>query len=130
MAEGWTRHLWGETIEPYSAGVEAHGMNHHAVKVMKEAGVDITSQYSKLVEDLEGIDFDVMITLCDNAKKRCPYFPSNSVLIHHGFDDPFDARGSEEEILSVYRKVRDQIKAYVETFGQILNDLKKSNFKH
>ena len=113
MAEGWTRHLWGERIVPYSAGVEVHGMNPYAIEVMKEAGVDITSQNSKHIDDLKGIDFDLMITLCDHARERCPYFPSDTEIIHRGFEDPADAYGSDEEILDVYRKVRDQIKDFI-----------------
>src|SRR4030042_1657212 len=111
MAEGWTRHLFGKVIEPYSAGVQAHGMNRYAIQVMQEAGVDITSQYSKHVNELKGIDFDLMITLCDSAKERCPYFPSGAKKLHHSFEDPYDASGSDEEILIVYRRVREQIKS-------------------
>jgi arsenate reductase (thioredoxin) len=122
MAEGWARYLLGNIIEPYSAGVEAHGMNKHAVKAMKEAGVDITSQYSKHINELKGIDFDLMITLCDSAKENCPFFPTNAKKIHHSFEDPWDATGTEEEIMSVYRRVRDQIKTYIENLLGLLKN--------
>jgi len=122
MAEGWTRFLLGDKVEPYSAGVEAHGMNRFAMKVMREAGIDISSQHSKVVEEVIDINFDFVITLCDNAKKRCPHFPYNAKLIHHGFEDPYNATGSQEEIMKVYRKIRDQIKIYVEKLPDTLKN--------
>ncbi len=116
MAEGWTRHLHGDTIEPYSAGLETHGLNPLAVKVMAEAGVDITSQVSQLVTDLPVQDFDLVITVCGYADAHCPYFPGPT--IHHGFDDPPQLAAkarSEEEALVYYRRVRDEIRDYLTT---------------
>ncbi|MBU1627534.1 arsenate reductase ArsC [bacterium] len=119
MAEGWTRHLWGKLVEPYSAGVEVHGLNRYAILVMQEAGVDITSQYSKHVNELKDFEFDLMITLCDSARERCPYFPSRVKKLHHSFEDPYNAIGSEEEIISVYRRVRDQIKNFIQILPEL-----------
>ena len=88
MAEGWARHLKGGQIEPYSAGIEAHGLNPDAVRVMAEAGVDISGQRSKLVGELSGVDFDYVVTVCDNAHESCPLFPGKAKVVHVGFDDP------------------------------------------
>jgi len=88
MAEGWTRHLKGDVIDAYSAGVEPHGMNLRAVKVMAEAGVDISGQASKHIDTLQGIEFDYVITLCDQANESCPFFPGKTRRLHMGFDDP------------------------------------------
>lgn len=117
MAEGWARSLKGKEIEPYSAGVEAHGLNPRAVAVMAETGVDISSHYSKRVDELEGIDFDNVITLCDDARESCPLYLGTGKLVHHGFDDPpslAQEAKSEEEALRHYRRVRDEIRAFVE----------------
>ena len=88
MAEGWTRHLLADRVEPYSAGIETHGLNPDAVRVMAEAGVDISSQHSKLVDDLRGVDFDYVVTVCDHASESCPVFPGRAKVVHHSFDDP------------------------------------------
>lgn len=123
MAEGWTRKLKGDSIEPYSAGIEPHGMNALAVAVMKEAGVDIGGQRSKRVDELSGITFDYVVTVCDQANEACPLFPGRAKIVHTGFDDPprlaRDAR-SEAEALSHYRRVRDEIRAFVESLPQRL----------
>jgi len=117
MAEGWTRHLLAGRVEPFSAGVETHGLNRKAVAVMAEAGVDISMQRSKLVSELAEINFDYVITLCGDARENCPVFPGKARVFHHGFDDPprlaQNAR-SEEEALGHYRRVRDEIRAFVE----------------
>lgn len=121
MAEGWTRHLKGGQIETYSAGIEPHGLDAYAVTVMAEAGVDISSQKSKHISELKSLPFDYVITVCDNAQERCPIFPGPARVIHHGFDDPPRlARGSRslEETLNHYRRVRDEIKAFVETLPE------------
>jgi arsenate reductase len=124
MAEGWVKHLKGDVIEPYSAGIEAHGLNPNAVKVMAEASVDISSHRSKLVDDVIGIDFDYVITICDDANENCPIFPGNAKVVHIGFDDPprlaKEAR-TEEQAMNCYRKVRDEIKAFVQTLPGALN---------
>jgi arsenate reductase len=118
MAEGWARHLKGDSIEPYSAGIEKHGMNPHAVKVMAEAGVDITKQFSKTLDDLAGVDFDYVVTVCGHANEHCPLFPGQAKVVHVGFEDPpklTKELPDGEAKLAVYRRVRDQIRAFVET---------------
>jgi arsenate reductase (thioredoxin) len=118
MAEGWARHLKGDTIEPYSAGIEAHGLNPDAVRVMAEAGVDISGQQSKQIGELRGVDFDYVVTVCGRAHETCPVFPEITSVVHVGFDDPpslaADAK-TESERLAPYRRVRDEIRAFVET---------------
>lgn len=115
MAEGWTRQLGSDRAEPYSAGIEAHGLNPLAVAGMKEAGVDISSQRSKLVAEILDIPFDLVVTLCSDAEANCPIFPGKVRVIHHGFDDPSGATGTEEERLAVFRRVRDEIRNFVES---------------
>ena len=121
MAEGWARHLKSEIIEAYSAGIEKHGVNPLAVRVMAEAGVDISRQTSKLIDELPTRDFDYVITLCDHASESCPFFPGKTV--HRSFPDPprlaAKAR-SEEEALVFYRLVRDQIKEYIASLPESL----------
>jgi arsenate reductase len=116
MAEGWARHLKGDEIEPYSAGIEAHGLNLDAVRVMAEAGVDISGHRSKPVGEVRGVDFDYVVTVCGHASENCPMFPGEARIIHVAFDDPprlaANAR-TEEERLAPYRRVRDEIKAFV-----------------
>ena len=118
MAEGWAHQLKGGQIEPYSAGIEAHGLNPDAVRVMAEAGVDISGQRSKLVSELAGTEFDYVVTVCDNAHESCPLFPGKAKVVHVGFDDPprlaADAL-TEQERLALYRRVRDDIRAFVES---------------
>ncbi|MCY3019151.1 MAG: arsenate reductase ArsC [Planctomycetota bacterium] len=117
MAEGWARHLGGAAIEPYSAGIEARGLDPRAVKVMAEAGVDISGQRSKRVDELKGLQFDCVVTVCGHAGEPCPVFPAKTKVVHVGFDDPpklaQDAK-SEDEALAHYRRVRDEIGAFVE----------------
>ncbi|MFO7610559.1 MAG: arsenate reductase ArsC [Candidatus Krumholzibacteriia bacterium] len=116
MAEGWARALKSDVLEVWSAGVETHGLNPHAVQVMAEAGVDIAHQRSELVDDLMGVGFDVVVTVCDNAHESCPVFPGRAPIVHRGFDDPprlaRDA-ATAEEALAPYRRVRDEIRAFV-----------------
>lgn len=117
MAEGWARALKGGQIEPYSAGVRAKTLDPRAERVMVEAGVDISAQRSKHINELGGIVFDYVITVCDRARESCPVFPGRTKIVHVGFDDPpFLARDaeSEEDALAHYRRVRDEIKAFVE----------------
>jgi arsenate reductase len=121
MAEGWTRHLKGNLIEPYSAGIEVHGLNPNAVKVMAEAGVDISGHRSKHLDELQDIAFDTVVTVCDHANESCPFFPGNVKRAHRGFDDPPRlARGAktEEEALDHYRRVRDEIRRFVESLPE------------
>lgn len=117
MAEGWVRHLLGDELEPYSAGVETHGLNPSAVRVMQEAGVDISSQRSKTLADLGESHFDWVVTVCDSARESCPVLPGKALQLHAGFDDPPRlAAGAvtEEEALGHYRRVRDEIRRFVE----------------
>ncbi len=118
MAEGWARALRSGTIEAYSAGIEAHGLNPMAVRVMAEAGVDISGQRSKKVDELSAEDFDLVVTVCGRANEACPaWLGGKAKGVHAGFDDPPAlARGAktEEEALAHYRRVRDEIRAYVE----------------
>ncbi|MCA1786737.1 MAG: arsenate reductase ArsC [Desulfobacteraceae bacterium] len=121
MAEGWTRHLKNDVIEVFSAGVETHGVDPRAVAVMKEAGVDISDHRSKHVTEFQEKEMDVVITVCDHAKESCPYFPLAGKKIHQGFADPpvlakevENRGGGENEQLDCYRKVRDEIRDFVE----------------
>jgi len=123
MAEGWTRALKDDLIEAYSAGIEKHGVNPLAVKVMAEAGVDISRHKSKTVDELAGREFDFVITLCGHAHEHCPVFPGRARLIHAGFDDPPElaaGAATEAEALPHYRRVRDQIREYVERISEVL----------
>jgi len=125
MAEGWTRRLKSDAIEPYSAGIETHGLNPNAVKVMAEAGVDISGQRSKHVKDLPGIEFDYVITLCDRVAEHCPFFPGKAKILHFGFEDPpklAQNAKTQREALNCYRRVRDGIKAFVEKLPQVLEN--------
>ena len=118
MAEGWARHLKGNLIEAHSAGVEPHGVNPLAVRVMAEAGVDISRQPSKHVDALAGVPLDYVVTVCDHAHETCPLFPGHTRVVHVGFDDPprlAKSAKSEDEALAHYRRVRDEIRAFVET---------------
>ena len=128
MAEGWARALKGDVIEAYSAGTEPHGMNPLAVRVMAEAGADIARQWSKHVNDLKDVPFDYVVTVCDHANETCPVFPGKVKRVHVGFDDPPRlARGatSEEEALGHYRRVRDEIGAFVRTLPEALGRAKQ-----
>jgi arsenate reductase (thioredoxin) len=116
MAEGWCRHLKSNLIEPFSAGIEKHGLNPYAVKVMAEAGVDISGQKSKLVTELGNIKFNYVITVCGHADENCPVFAGNATIIHIGFDDPpkMAEKFSDDDLkLDCYRKVRDQLKKFI-----------------
>ncbi len=123
-AEGFARALKSDRFEAFSAGTVKHGLNPSAVKVMAEAGVDISSQYSKTVEDLKDERFDYVITVCGAAHETCPFFPGGGKVVHHGFDDPpalaKEAR-TEEEALSHYVRVRDEIRAFIETLPEGLS---------
>ena len=127
MAEGWTRHLKGEQIEAYSAGIKTHGLNPHMVKVMTEVGVDVTSQKSENIRDFADTQLDVVVTVCGHAHETCPVFPANCKVVHSGFPDPpkmakelAEKGASEDEQLECYRKVRDEIESYVESLPHSL----------
>ena len=118
MAEGWARYLKNDVLEPYSAGVEKHGMNPHAVKVMAEAGVDISNQHSKTPADIGSVQFDYVVTVCGHANEHCPVFSGRAKVVHIGFEDPPKLTKhlpDGEEKLAVYRRVRDEIRRFVET---------------
>lgn len=121
MAEGWARHLFSESLEAWSAGVSPYRLDPRAVTVMAEAGVDISRQRAKHAVSLLDRTFDLVVTVCDNAAEFCPVFPGEARVIHHGFDDPprlaLTAQ-TEAEALAHYRRVRDEIKRYVETLPQ------------
>ncbi|HAM36102.1 MAG TPA: arsenate reductase [Elusimicrobia bacterium] len=121
MAEGWAKALKSAEVEAYSAGVEPKGLHPLAVKVMAEAGVDISEQRSKHVRTLKDIPFDYVVTVCDNARESCPLFPLKTKIIHAGFEDPAAAKGSEDEVLSVFRRVRDEMRDFVQGLPQKLN---------
>jgi arsenate reductase (thioredoxin) len=125
MAEAWTKHLKGDQFEAYSAGVNPKGVDPRAIKAMAEAGTDISGWKSKEVDALGDTEFDYVVTLCDNARESCPYFPAKTKLMHRGFDDPprlAEKAGNEEEAMAHYRRVRDEIKAFVETLPAGLDD--------
>lgn len=130
MAEGWTRHLKSDHIEVFSAGIETHGLNPNAVKVMAEAGVDLTGQRSQHIDEFKDVGIDVVVTVCGHAHDHCPALPTSIRVVHFGFDDPpkmskilAEKGANEEEQLGCYRGVRDQIKAFVETLPNVLDEM-------
>ncbi len=128
MVEGWARHLKSDEIEPYSAGIETHGLNHNAVKVMAEAGVDISGHHSKHLDEVRDIPFDYVVTVCDHAHESCPLFPGKTKVIHVGFDDPprlAKEAKTEQEALDHYRRVRDEIRRFVESLPESLAETTK-----
>ena len=114
IAEGYLQHFGADAVKVYSAGVETHGVNPRAIEIMREDGIDISHHTSNLVDEYIDIPFDLILTVCDNAKERCPYFPSKAERIHYSFPDPAKATGTEEEIKSEFRKVRNEIKEYTQ----------------
>ena len=119
MAEGLCRRFRGDVFEAYSAGIEKHGLNPLAVKVMREIGIDISAQRSKTIDDLDNAQFDYVVTVCGYASEHCPFFPAGTKVIHRGFDDPpklAEGAANEEEALIHYRRVRDEIRDYILTF--------------
>ncbi|MEQ9592755.1 MAG: arsenate reductase ArsC [Cyclobacteriaceae bacterium] len=116
MAHGYLKKIGGDKVEVKSAGIEAHGLNPKAVEVMREVGIDISGHTSNTIEEYSNETFDYVLTVCDNAKERCPFFPAKSKLVHHNFPDPAAAKGSENEILMAFRSTRDQIEAYCQNF--------------
>ncbi|MTH14688.1 arsenate reductase ArsC [Flavobacterium sp. LC2016-01] len=118
IADGYLKHFLGNKAEVYSAGVETHGVNPRAIATMKEDGIDISNHTSNHIDEYQNIDFDFVITVCDNAKERCPFFPSKAIKLHYNFHDPAKATGNEEEILEEFRTVRQTIKAFCEQFSK------------
>ena len=116
MAEGYLRYFANNKAEIFSAGIEAHGLNPRAIEAMKGDGIDISKHTSNKIDEYRDIDFDFVITVCDNAKEQCPFFPSKAIKFHHDFPDPAQATGTEEQIQQQFRKVRDMIKDYCRKF--------------
>lgn len=116
IAEGYLRFFAGSKAEIFSAGIETHGVNPRAIQIMREDGIDISGHTSNKVDEYVDINFDFVITVCDNANERCPYFPSTAQKFHYNFPDPAKAKGAEEEILAEFRRVREMIKAYCNKF--------------
>lgn len=116
IAEGYLRYFANGKAEVYSAGVETHGVNPRAIATMKEDGIDISGHTSNNMEEYREMDFDFVITVCDNARERCPYFPSSAQKFHYNFPDPAKATGTEEEIMAQFRAVRAMIKTYSKDF--------------
>lgn len=116
IAEGYIRHFSGDRAQVFSAGVETHGVNPRAIAIMKEDGIDISGHTSNLVTEYLTIPFDFVITVCDNAKERCPVFPTTAQQFHSNFPDPAKAQGTEEEIMNEFRSVRNLIKRYCQQF--------------
>lgn len=122
MAEGWANHLKSDVIEAFSAGVRPYKVNERAIQVMAEAGVDISTHYSKHVDEMLCLDFDYVVTVCDNAREICPVFPNKVKTVHVSFEDPDAKIGTIDEIMDTFRKVRDQIKEFVETMPESLTE--------
>lgn len=116
IAEGYLKHFAKDKAAVYSAGVETHGVNPRAIQIMKEDGIDIADHTSNNINEYREIEFDYVITVCDNAKERCPFFPSQAQKFHYNFPDPAKAAGTEEEILQQFREVRNMIKKYSQEF--------------
>lgn len=124
MAEGWARHLHPDRLDAYSAGIAPHGLDPRAVTVMAEAGVDIGVQQSKSLDAFAGQPFDLVVTVCDNAAEACPVFPGPARVLHHGFEDPprlARAAADEAQALAAYRRVRDEIRDFVDQLPDRLN---------
>ena len=118
IAEGYLKHFVNGNAQIYSAGVETHGVNPRAIAIMKEDGIDISNHTSNNIDEYSTIDFDFVITVCDNAKERCPYFPTKAEKFHYNFPDPAKAKGTDEEIMNEFRRVRNLIKNYCKEFVQ------------
>lgn len=116
MAEGYLRYFAGNKAEVYSAGIETHGLNPGAVSIMKEDGIDISNHTSNNVEEYSAIEFNFVITVCDNAKENCPYFPTQAKKFHYNFPDPSKVKGTKEEITIAFRTTRNLIKEYCKKF--------------
>ena len=120
MAEGWAEFLKDDRIDAYSAGIMPCYVHPRAIEVMAEAGVDISNHSSKHIDDLAGVEFDYVITLCDSANERCPVLSGKTKHIHHSFTDPAAAIGTTEDVMNAFRKTRDKIRAFIETLPNSL----------
>ena len=112
MAEGIIRNLFGDRFEVFSAGTHPSIVRPEAIKAMAEIGIDISQHRSKSVEEFAGREIDYVLTVCDNARENCPYFPARTRVIHHSFDDPAAVEGDEETRVAAFCQVRDQIREY------------------
>jgi len=120
MAEGFLKHYLDNEAEVQSAGIEAHGLNPRAVQVMQETGIDISNQQSQTIDDLDSHEFHYILTVCDHYRKNCPYLPGKAERLHQDFPDPAKTKGDEAEVLQAFRDCRDQIRAYVEDWANML----------
>ncbi len=118
LAEGYLRYFANDKAEIYSAGIETHGVNPKAIETMAADGIDISNHTSNHIDEYTNIDFDYVITVCDNAKENCPYFPTKAIKLHYNFPDPAKATGTEQEIKTEFESVRNMIKAYCYDFAQ------------
>jgi len=125
MAEGLLRELYGESFQAFSAGVEPTKVDPDAIRAMAEMGIDISHQRSKSLDELRGLEFDLVVTVCDNARETCPYFPGARKMVHRGFDDPAAYEG--EERMQAFRRVRDEMKHWLEEVVTDLNKISQSN---
>lgn len=116
IAEGYLRYFAGDKANMYSAGIETHGVNPKAIEIMKRDGIDISKHTSNNINEYLDIDFDYVITVCDNAKESCPYFPTKAVKLHYNFPDPAKAKGTDEEVMEQFREVREMIRGYIKNF--------------
>lgn len=118
IAEGYLKHFAEGKAEVYSAGIETHGVNPKAILVMREDAIDISHHTSNHIDEYSHIPFDYVITVCDNAKESCPFFPGNAKKFHHNFPDPAKATGNDDEVMAEFRRVRDMIKEYCRSFAE------------
>jgi arsenate reductase len=129
MAEGWTRHLNGDVLEPYSAGIDPKEIDPLAVRVMAEEGVDISGHRAKAIGDLPKIEFNYVVTVCDNAREMCPVYPEKTKMIHRSFDDPpalARAAADDSEVLRIYKRVRDEIRDFIAGLPEVLPPIQDS----
>jgi len=120
MAEGWTKHLKSDCVEPFSAGIKPGRVSRRATEVMAEAGVDISHQRSKHVDEFSDVELDYVVTVCDNASRHCPTFPGRTKVVHKGFDDPSEITGTNEEVMTKFRRIRDEMKSFIESLPAAL----------
>jgi arsenate reductase (thioredoxin) len=118
IAEGYLRFFTGDKANIYSAGIETHGVNPMAIKVMADDGIDISHHTSNNVDEYLGVNFDFVITVCDNAKEHCPYFPTLAQKLHHNFSDPAKATGTADEVMNEFKRVREMIKTFSRNFTE------------
>ena len=116
IAEGYLSYFGGDKAKMYSAGIETHGINPKAIEIMKRDGIDISKHTSNNINEYLDINFDYVITVCDNAKESCPYFPTKAIKLHYNFPDPAKATGTDEEVMEQFREVRDMIRNYIQNF--------------